>query len=1422
MNNTTSILKNIFCFTFIFFNLCYGAHVLTEQEFEDLVACSGITFVEVSAITHLLDDDTYFIVRDSDGSYAVAPLEYVESAVEDLPNDAIKKKLKNKAFCSVNVKNKATAYNLQVCNNATINNLTVSGTFNACGKNVCALLLTLSTLSTCTGTSLDIPNTLVLRDGTGSFAATTITLTGCLVLNDQLAETAATVCANTNALMVSPVAPRALQTTVAGDVRGASAVDLQMSRGTPSQVASGDYSVISGGQNNTAAAVYSVVGGGFSNTVSNPYSGVFTGADNTIEGSYAYIGAGQGNTISSGADYAVIGGGLNNTVTSTGAAILGGNNNKIADSFSSYASIVSGIGNTILTGTASIIVGGVYNTLLGAYSGLLSGSANTVNGAFCTISGGELNNVQGQYSAVVGGLANKVNNNALMSCIVCGQWNTVSNSLSIVLSGSGNTIASSGSTIGGGVNNQIYSTANNAGIFFGTSNSMLYGPVTNSVIASGENNTIAYSTNSIICSGLDNSIKGISSLITNSCNFIGAGQSNVISENASFSAIVSGSGNTVTSPFAVIGGGQNNKITGYYSMILGGQNNQANGDYAFASGTNAIATHTGSFVWADSNSGLFTSSRVNSFNVRASGGIYFATNAAGTVGLQVGPGGCTWNNLSSSRYKENAHPVDTLQTLSAVVQLPINTWNLITQDPSIIHIGPYAQDFFDAFGYGEDPEYINTMDAIGVLFASVQGLYTLYQHDNGSAVDNEMRDLEDRIRRLEALVDVDVKKKLKNKVYGSINVKKKLTARDIQVCNNAQFNNLQVCAELIVCGTNVCTFLNTIFSSTFRSSSEDIPLTLALRDDTGSFAATTITLTGCLVLTDQLSETAATICADTQALKVSPVAPRALQTTVDGDIRGQSAIDLQMSRELPAQIASGNYAAITGGQNNTASAALSIIGGGVSNTVSNVYSGIFTGVNNTVAGPSSAIGAGQGNSATSVAEYGYIGGGLNNSIGARQTTVLGGVHNTISQANSSSFGAIVSGLDNAISADTNSIIGAGEANVLSNNLCAILTGVGNSTISFDTVVGGSENVCRGVYDIIMNGISNFTGVSFSCIIAGLNNSITNVGSSAIGCGQHNSSTAGSGMIIMNGQYNIVGHSGGSGGIFCGINNFANAPNGVVLGGSTNNSTGFGSAVVCSGSANNNTTGGSNNFIGAGMYNTITSNQNSALIVTGSGNLLNGSPLYATILGGKNNSSSQTLTMAMGDSNHVTAINSLAFGSRAQATNTGSFIWSDTSAGNFSTSINNSFNARASGGFYLSVNPTGTYNLCLIYVPVGGSSWNCLCSSRYKENAHPVDALQALSAVAQLPINTWNLIAQDPSIIHIGPYAEDFFKTFRYGEDPDYINTMDAIGTLFASVKGLYQLRDTKKSVFVKNNDQRQRQILDLKGRIALLEYKMLL
>ncbi|MGH2618030.1 MAG: tail fiber domain-containing protein [Thermomicrobiales bacterium] len=79
--------------------------------------------------------------------------------------------------------------------------------------------------------------------------------------------------------------------------------------------------------------------------------------------------------------------------------------------------------------------------------------------------------------------------------------------------------------------------------------------------------------------------------------------------------------------------------------------------------------------------------------------------------------------VSSDRaLKTNFASVDPADMLQRVRDLPITAWNYTSDDSSIRHIGPMAQDFAAAFGVGADDRHIHPIDGQGVALAAIQGL----------------------------------------------------------------------------------------------------------------------------------------------------------------------------------------------------------------------------------------------------------------------------------------------------------------------------------------------------------------------------------------------------------------------------------------------------------------------------------------------------------------------------------------------------------------------------------------------------------------------------------------------------------------------------------------------------------------------------
>ena len=149
-------------------------------------------------------------------------------------------------------------------------------------------------------------------------------------------------------------------------------------------IATGAYSIIAGGNNNTASDIYSVVTGGSCNTASSPGSIIVGGSNNTASGVYSNIAGGSYNdTLSS---FSSIGGGCCNTASGLGSNVAGGYKNVASGDYSNVAGgqcntassvygVVVGGCNNINAGTGSFIAGGINNTInSGVSSAFILGS----------------------------------------------------------------------------------------------------------------------------------------------------------------------------------------------------------------------------------------------------------------------------------------------------------------------------------------------------------------------------------------------------------------------------------------------------------------------------------------------------------------------------------------------------------------------------------------------------------------------------------------------------------------------------------------------------------------------------------------------------------------------------------------------------------------------------------------------------------------------------------------------------------------------------------------------------------------------------------------------------------------------------------------------------------------------------------------
>ncbi len=189
--------------------------------------------------------------------------------------------------------------------------------------------------------------------------------------------------------------------------------------------------------------------------------------------------------------------------------------------------------------------------------------------------------------------------------------------------------------------------------------------------------------------------------------------------------------------------GFNTAARGDYSLATGYNTGiAATASYSTAMGAYAAASGSGAFVFGDaSTTSVVYSPTNNSFTVRAAGGAWFYSNSAMTQGARLVAGAGGWSSISDRALKENFTDVDGEALLAGIARLPLQSWNYKAQDASVRHLGPMAQDFYAAFGLGEDERLINGVDIDGVTLAGVQ------------ALERRTRDLEAENRTLKVLID---------------------------------------------------------------------------------------------------------------------------------------------------------------------------------------------------------------------------------------------------------------------------------------------------------------------------------------------------------------------------------------------------------------------------------------------------------------------------------------------------------------------------------------------------------------------------------------------------------------------------------------------------------------------------------------------
>jgi hypothetical protein len=290
------------------------------------------------------------------------------------------------------------------------------------------------------------------------------------------------------------------------------------------------------------------------------------------------------------------------------------------------------------------------------------------------------------------------------------------------------------------------------------------------------------------------------------------------------------------------------------------------------------------------------------------------------------------------------------------------------------------------------------------------------------------------------------------------------------------------------------------------------------------------------------------------------------------------------------------------------------------------------------------------------APYGFIGAGVGNLVtGDQFSAVVGGTINDASRLNS--------------------FIGAGEQNLIagSGDNAAIAAGMWNRGFGYISFIGG--------------GFSNYVGSDYSGLVAGRDNIIADLATYAfIGGGQSNAIAASSThSVIGGGRHNKMDNDSKAAVIAGGeANVLRQGNNNSAIGGGYGNIVDQYSilATIAGGSVNTVGTNAPAATIGGGEINSIAHNGYAATIGGGSDNSVADAATYATVGGGYNNNAGGIAATVPGGQNNDAA-NTLTFaaGNRAKAVQPGVFVWADSTDADFSSSGNDQFLIRASGGIF---------------------------------------------------------------------------------------------------------------------------------------------
>jgi flagellin-like hook-associated protein FlgL len=214
-----------------------------------------------------------------------------------------------------------------------------------------------------------------------------------------------------------------------------------------------------------------------------------------------------------------------------------------------------------------------------------------------------------------------------------------------------------------------------------------------------------------------------------------------------------------------------------------------------------------------------------------------------------------------------------------------------------------------------------------------------------------------------------------------------------------------------------------------------------------------------------------------------------------------------------------------------------------------------------------------------------------------------------------------------------------------------------------------------------------------------------------------------------------------------------------------------------------------------------------------------SGIYSTALGISTHASGGASTAmglettASGFASTATGSNTTASGNFSTAmgfrssTNSheGSFVYGDFSEGiqsvtNINAVTNNQFVVRAQHFWFGTNNNVIATPGRLLETSTGaflssGGAWTNSSDVALKNDFEDVSAEDVLGKIAAMPVRRWSYKAEDPSVRHFGPTAQDFRAAFGLGSAATSIATVDADGVSLLGIQALAKrTRDLQRAV----------------------------